>query len=400
MNETIVIEEPDATTLYQTTNTIKDKLSDFEFINNSAKLKSVIDATQRLNLHKSKHQTIIFVYSAPKVGSTSIVSSLRIFCSNTCDIIHIHDEETLKVLANITDVTVNEIILYNKYLGKNVFVIDVYRSPIERKISIFFEKIGSYHFNNIDSKVNTYNIIPVIQRFNNVFPYIGNDDHFIDKFSIPIPDEFNFKNKYVLVENNGIKYIKLRLMDANLWPQILTKLLGTPIIIVKDYESLNKPIKDLYIKFKKTYKIPNNLFETIMSCKYLNYYYSDSEKNKYRATWDLKKTDPTTTYSANEYNFYQKLCMENSHIDYIQLDHYIDEGCCCKACSIKRKTVAAKLLRGLSVDTKICHIEAKHELLVTQAGQVNKMNTSFRQNIMPRRKHFATEMGKIVALGK
>jgi len=386
--------------LYNSNSIIEDKLDDFEFIKHSAKLKSVIDATRRLNLHKSKHNTVIFVYSAPKVGSTSIVSSLRIFCSNTCDIIHIHDEETLKVLANITDVTVNEIILYNKHLGKNVFVIDVYRSPIERKISIFFEKIGPYHFNNIDSKVNKYDIIPVIQRFNNVFPYIGNDDHFIDKFAIPIPAEFNFKTKYVLVENNGIKYIKLRLMDSNQWHQLLTKLLGTPIVIVKDYESLNKPIKDLYINFKKTYKIPINLLETTMQCKHLNYYYSDDERNTYYATWILKKTGPMITYNADEYKFYQQLCMENSHIDYIQLDHYRDEGCCCKACSIKRNIVATRLLNGLSFDTKICHIEAKTELLVTRAIQVNKINSSISQSVLPRRKQFATEMGKIVAWGK
>ena len=35
-----------------------------------------------------------------------------------------------------------------KLLGKNVYVIDVYRSPIECKISTFFEKVGVYHFNN------------------------------------------------------------------------------------------------------------------------------------------------------------------------------------------------------------------------------------------------------------
>ena len=69
-------------------------------------------------------------------------------------------------------IEINEIILYNKHIGRDVNVIDVYRSPIERKISAYFEKIGAHHFNNRDEIVNTYNVNKVINRFNNIFPYI------------------------------------------------------------------------------------------------------------------------------------------------------------------------------------------------------------------------------------
>jgi hypothetical protein len=108
-----------------------------------------------LNIKKNNNK-LIFIYSEPKVGSTSIVTSLRIFCSNKYSIIHIHDETMLKVFTHIDNVSVNEIILYNKYLNKEIYVIDVYRSPIERKISAYFEKIGAYHFNNTDENINKY----------------------------------------------------------------------------------------------------------------------------------------------------------------------------------------------------------------------------------------------------
>ena len=75
-----------------------------------------------------------------------------------------------------------------------------------RKISTFFEKIGSHHFNANDQDVNDYNISKVIHRFNNIFPWIGNGDHFIDKYDIPIPETFDYVNKYALIDNNGIKY--------------------------------------------------------------------------------------------------------------------------------------------------------------------------------------------------
>ena len=141
----------------------------FEFINKPDKLNALTKANELLNLNNNRSTRIVFMYSAPKVGSTSIVSSLRLFGSDKLSIIHIHDEEMLRVLKHIENITVNELIFYNAYLGKEVYVINVYRSPIERKISAFFEKIGAYHFNNIDQKVNTYNVSKVIHRFNNIF---------------------------------------------------------------------------------------------------------------------------------------------------------------------------------------------------------------------------------------
>ena len=42
---------------------------------------------------------IVFVYSQPKVGSTTLVSSIRISASNKYNVIHLHDELTLKILS-------------------------------------------------------------------------------------------------------------------------------------------------------------------------------------------------------------------------------------------------------------------------------------------------------------
>jgi hypothetical protein len=101
----------------------------------------------------------------------------------------------------------------------------VYRSPIERKISAYFEKIGVHHFNNSDEIVNTYNVNKVINRFNNIFPHIANGDHFIDKYGIIVPKQFDHSTKYLLVQENGINYIKLRLKDSVFWGSILTSIL-------------------------------------------------------------------------------------------------------------------------------------------------------------------------------
>jgi len=81
--------------------------------------------------------TLVFIYTPPKVGSTTLVTSLRISCARRVNVLHIHDENMLSIITgikNINNITVNEVINYNASIGKKVYVIDVYRNPIERKI--------------------------------------------------------------------------------------------------------------------------------------------------------------------------------------------------------------------------------------------------------------------------
>jgi hypothetical protein len=98
----------------------------FEFIKNPDKIKKLTEANNLLNINKHQNNKLVFVYSAPKVGSTSIVSSLRLFGIDKVSVIHIHDEEMLKVLANITDITINEIILFNKYLQLGLIILIIW----------------------------------------------------------------------------------------------------------------------------------------------------------------------------------------------------------------------------------------------------------------------------------
>jgi hypothetical protein len=352
----------------------------FDFIKDKQKLELLIKANEILNIHKTQHNILVFVYTAPKVGSTSIISSLRLFGSHLFDTIHIHDEEMLNVLCRVKGITINELILFNKYLGKDVYVIDIYRSPVERKISTFFEKIGSYHFNNTDQNVNQYNVEKVIKRFNNIFSYLAQGDHFIDKYDIPLPEHFDWNKKYLLIEENNIKYIKLRLQDASIWGNILTDIFGIKICAVKDYQSTNKPIKDIFNLFKVYYKIPINYLNTIMDCKYFNYYYSPEEKEAYYKEWLSKSKEEYNGYTLEQYKVYQDITIENNHINYLQLDHYMDEGCMCKACGLKRAELASKIIRGMNTNERVFHTEAKTELIQKRVNNVNKLSRTI-QNI-------------------
>ena len=151
-----------------------------------------MDFTERLEIIKeancklfnsNTNPTIVFIYTPPKFGSTTLVTSLRISASFKLTVIHIHDEIMLQVLTGIQNVSINDIIKYNSYIGKKVYVVDVYRSPVERKISEYFEKIADLHFNNTEENLNTYNVNRIINRFNKIFPYLANEqDYFKEKY--------------------------------------------------------------------------------------------------------------------------------------------------------------------------------------------------------------------------
>jgi len=328
-----------------------------------------------------KRDSYVFIYSPPKVGSTTLVSSLRISLGNRCCVIHLHDEIMLNVLTGIQNVTINDIIRHLARNGKTVYVIDVYRSPIERKMSEFFEKIASLHFNNSEVNINTYSVARITDRFNKIFPHIANGDHYIDKYNIPNPVPFDFTKKYTIQKVDNITYIKLRLCDSSGWGAILSEIFGREVIIITDYESIQKVIGDMYVKFKNNYMLPKNLLDTVSNCEYLRLYYSEEERKKYIDSWSVRKGDIFTSYTEEEYRFYIKLSLENQHINDLQLEHYMDSGCLCRLCSNKRIKVFSKAKTGEKIE-KIDHRELclqRNKQIINKISS-NKKNSKFTKS--------------------
>jgi len=341
--------------------------------NNYATLQKLKNANESLGISDDfsieKNKNIIFIYTPPKVGSTTLVSSIRINACSKFTVLHLHNEVMLRVLYKIKDITVLDIIKYNKFLGKNVYVIDIYRTPIEQKISTFFENISSFHFNVPVDILNTFDINRIITRFNQVFPYLQTSDHFKTKYQIPFPDDFDFEKKYTMVIQDNIKYFKIRLKDSNEWRSILKNILGMEIFIVTDYETNKKPISGLFSQFKNSYRLPQNLFETIENDENLKYYYNETERQTYLNSW-RDKINPNLfkTFTTEEYAFYTDIALDNQYISEIQHEHYIDNyGCLCNGCSRKRGLILMKVMKGEPISEKINHTEAVGEYLKQKA---------------------------------
>jgi hypothetical protein len=323
-------------------------------------------------LFNASTNNYILIYTPPKVGSTTLVTSLRVSLGKSYNTIHIHDEIMLSVLTGINNVKINDIIHFLSNQGKNVYVIDVYRTPVERKMSEFFEKISPYHFNNTSENINKYSIKRISDRFNKLFPHIENGDHYFDKYDIPEPIPFDFENKYTIQVINNVKYVKLRLCDSQLWANILSNVFETDIVIIHDYKTEDKGIGSLYNAFKTEYKIPSNFIELIKNDKYFNFYYNELERNIYLNNWYTRITNEFIPYTDNEFKFYMNLCLENQYINDIDNDHYIDNGCFCTYCSHKRKEIYFRAKSGEKKFDKIIHRE------VIQEVQTNKINIKIK----------------------
>ena len=325
----------------------------------------------KLNI-KDSLSPVIFVYSLPKVGSTSLVSSLRIFGTSCFNIIHVHDENMLQTLLHENDIYINDVILYNKIIGKEVIVIDIFREPIERKISAFFEKI-SWHFNTAEENIKKYSIDTLIERFNLIFPNIPDYDPFTEKYNIPVPSLFDFKQKHLLVVHNSIKYIKLRLADSEHWGTILSSILNHNIKIVKDYETSNKTIHNIYKQFKEKYLIPVNYLDDITQNTHFQYYMNSTEKEIYIKKWRAKETLKFSPFSPEQCKLYMTISNMNNLEDKIQLNHYRDQGCSCKACCIKRWSLQRSILSGNITDEKIFHEECVSEYIQKKTQLVQRL---------------------------
>ena len=80
----------------------------------------------------------------------------------------------------------------------------------------------------------------------------------------------------------------------------------------------------------------------------------------------------------------------------------MDEGCGCKACDIKRGSIANKVIRGipLSNTDQVKHEEAKSQLIakrVNQVNRINKLNIALQNLPQPKKgKNFRQDMSNIV----
>ena len=224
----------------------------------------------------------IFICCGGKCGGTTLAYT---FHQNGYKTTHLHSS---KHLGNFkSSININhtfDIINASKKL-KPIYIIDSYRTPIERKISCFFQKINTYLPNYASMQIHS-----VIQYFNEniLFSSVGEHhtiNEFLQKYNMPLFHKFNFKRRYNISNKGNIIFVKVLFSDINEWGKILSDALNTEIVIHNANMTEDKSINTLYSQFKTSYRLPKSYLSKIENDNEFKIYTSAYEQKKYLAKW-------------------------------------------------------------------------------------------------------------------
>jgi len=200
----------------------------------------------------------VFVFCGGKCGGTTLSET---FNRNGYKALHLHNFTCNGFNNPTVDITNIYDILENSCKNNEiVYIIDSYRTPLERKFYSFFQNINTHLPNYKELKMkeivdffneNLLNKLEDYHPINNILNY----------YNIPPFKEFNFEKGYNLCKKNNIFFIKILFKDVNSWDTILSRIFKKQILIHPKNLTSSKEINSLYEEFKKNYRIPKNYIE-------------------------------------------------------------------------------------------------------------------------------------------
>ncbi len=224
-----------------------------------------------------------YIFCGGKSGSTTLTKT---FINHGYKAIQIHSEDYYnKFIKKKYKLPLYTLIDLSKK-NKRIAVIDVYRLPIERKISSFFQNIHTI------PNYKTKSIQQLIDIFNSDHLYRIENYHSIneimDHYHVPHFDSFDFKNRFVMKYSNNILFIKLHFNDIHQWNYILSKITNKPIVISPENISNQKEYNTIYKQFKEQYTLPTNYLSIIENDKEFKIYNTPQEQLDYLSKWNKK----------------------------------------------------------------------------------------------------------------
>jgi len=214
-----------------------------------------------------------------KCGSASLEKTMK---NNNYRVIRTHGKEDF-IGQFKYDGLINSINLSSN--NKNLYLIDSYRTPIERKISSFFQNINihipNYKSKSVEELINIFNT----KYINNLEEYHSIND-ILDEYNVEHFKNFDFQKGYVIKKKDNLIFIKLLFKDIQNWDGILSEIFGKKINIYKDNLSTNKRYHNIYQQFKRKYKVPKTYIDNILkNDKEFKIYNTEKEQELYINNW-------------------------------------------------------------------------------------------------------------------
>ena len=225
----------------------------------------------------------VFIYCGGKTGSKTLCST---FSNNDFLTIHTHSNENYMAIHDTSD-NIFKLIDESSKNFENIYIIDSYRNPLERKISSFFHKIHKYLPN-----CESLSLDELVSYFNDNLLHTIEDYHPINEvlnhYYIPLWSSFDFNKKYNLTKHGNIHFIKILFKDIAIWDSLLSGIFGKNIIMHNNNLTIDKPTYNLYKSFLEVYKVPKKYLYVIKEDREFNIYNNREEKIDYFKKWAKK----------------------------------------------------------------------------------------------------------------
>ena len=234
-----------------------------------------------------------FVYSGRKSGSSTLANTFSNLKNALSIQIH-NNEDFLFKYGQCKYNSIFDLVDNNMKTQKKIFIFDSYRTPIEKKISSFFEDIDKYIPNYKECDVSY-----LISYFNKKYIYGKNCtsiytedyeplDEIMEYYKLPHISKFDFEKKYTIIQHKNLIFVKIRFNEINQWDDILTKIIGQSVVIKDKNKSETKPYIEVYNNFKRLYRIPKEFLEKLKTDSRFITYNSKTERIKYIKDWSSK----------------------------------------------------------------------------------------------------------------
>jgi hypothetical protein len=188
-----------------------------------------------------------------------------------------------------------------------IYIIDSYRTPIECKISNYFQNMLSDPVENI------------IKTFNKEYLYtkeLYSINEILDYYKLPYFDNFDFEKKYNIIKHKNITFIKLLFNDISNWGVILSEIFQKQITIYKENLTENK---DVYKLFKEQYKLPREfIYTNLIYDKEFGIYNTLEQQEQYIIYWlsnSIQSSKINKTLFGKNKTLYLKSEVQQHYVD-------------------------------------------------------------------------------------
>ena len=269
----------------------------------------------RLYLSSAKGQESILVYQMGKVGSTTVLRSLRALGLDM-SIHHVHmlTREGISryeafIKENFFRKSVSAIVenlVLVKYLRKQLDhtgsdqrwkVVTLVRDPVARNISSFFEILDLQMNYGLQDKLEARTIDNVVEDLCKFFideypdhdlPLTFFDSELKSVFGVNVfINPFPKSKGYKIYEGEKVEILLLRIEDLDRCARdAFEKFLGVKKIeVITSRTGSEKNYSDVYRRFLGSINLPDSYLKKMYRSKYATHFYSKEEITKFEARW-------------------------------------------------------------------------------------------------------------------